>query len=185
MLCRRLWALSALPGLGKPVDLTLEAAGSWPKRNCLTDSNRGFWVPAGQAALWSYPWQQVVGGGEEGTRRRISFLVPLFPSSRDGYICCSHSQRLHGPFQVELVGLPQEGWMLAPPIQFIMRVLVYGCPNEPLDIVSKDHLSFLFSLPHCLPLWGYLGSQNRWIEGLIPGHSCRSVSWPTCPQLHL
>lgn len=41
----------------------------------------------------------------EGTRGGIFFLVPR---NGDGYISCSHSQRLRGPL-LELVGRPSRG----------------------------------------------------------------------------
>lgn len=54
-------------------------------------------------------------------------------------------------------------------IQFIASVwLSQGFLGHWALYGEIEHLCFLSSVTHCLPLWGYLGSQNRWIKVLIP-----------------
>lgn len=152
----RLWAPSTAAGLGRRVGLPwrLLAAdqgepgrlASWP----LGSHRTGCPLTPSAATSAEDPARDFLSGS---TQRRWLHFLP-------------HSQGLRGPSRGSF-GVPLERDAGAPD----------SVPSVPGVRLSRAFLSHCVqrgrstSFPAChtaFPLWGYLGSQSRWIKGLIP-----------------
>lgn len=145
---RTFWALSTFPGLWRRMDLNRGGWWQLTKKN-LTDLLESWLLGFHRTCC---PLTR--SGTASGRGDLAAGYFFLIPDRGGGSISCSCSYRLHGPFQVELVGRPSRG-VLAPPDS------VHSVPSVWLswDFLSqwalypeRDLFCFLPCLPYCLPI---------------------------------